>query len=162
MSKVYYPLVNIEDVISILSKIAIFGGFTEVQLYEIFKLLKVASYAEGEYIYKRGDEPRYIYIIQRGEVKISLDSKGVSFELISLSVGNSFGETSVIGIQSHSASALAVAATDLIVLERSALLNIFETDKELFGMLILNIARETARRLQKTDEMLIDYILKNK
>lgn len=160
MSKVYYPLLHVEEVVPILSEIAVFGGLSDAQLYKIFKLLKTATYDEGEYIYRRGDAPSHIYIIKTGEVKIMIDADNVSLELISLSVGGCFGETSVIGIQPHSSSALAVKSAELIVLERSVLLEIFETDKELFAMLVLNIAREAARRLHKSDEVLAEYIFK--
>ena len=162
MSKVYYPLLHIEEVIPILNKIAIFGGFNEKQLYEIFKLLKTVHYDEGETIYQHGEPPSHIYIIRQGEVKIIFDSDEGSLEIITFGVGDCFGETSVIGIQPHFTTALAVVPVELIVLERSVLLNIYETDKELFGMLILNIAREMARRLHKSDKALVDYTLKKK
>ncbi len=73
-------------------------------------------------------------------------------------MGDCFGETAAIGIQPHSASALAVEDTELIVLSRAALLSIFDSDKELFGMLILNIAREACRRLHKSDEIFLHYV----
>lgn len=159
-SKVYYPLLEVEEVIHILNKIAIFGALTEQQLYEIFKLLKTTEYGEGEYVYRIGDAPSHIYIIEKGEIRIVLDAAHVSLELISLEVGDCFGETSVIGIQPHSSSAVAVKPTKLIVLERQALLNIYETDKELFGMLVMNIARETARRLTKAEVEMSHLLLK--
>ena len=159
--KIYTPLKDVEYVISILNKIAIFGGLTEKQLFEVFKLLKKVDYASGEYVYKQGDAASYIYIIKKGEVKLSVDNGHDSYELISYSAGDCFGETSVIGIQSHSSSALAVTDTELIILEHGSLLSLFERDKELFGMLILNIAREMSRRLNKSDEILAQYLLKN-
>ena len=45
--------------------------------------------------------------------------------------------------------------------DSGSLLSLFEKDKELFGMLILNIAREMSRRLNKSDEILAQYLLKN-
>lgn len=159
MNKIYYPLIHVEEVIKILNKIAIFGGLSEKQLYPLFKLLKIVNYEEGEYIFKRGDEPSHIYIIKNGKVKILIDKNGSALEIITYGPGDCFGETSAIGIQIHSSSALVVENAELIVLERSALLNIFETDKELFGMLILNIARETARRLHQSDEVLEKFLL---
>ena len=38
------PLLEIEKVIPILSKITIFGGLTDNQLYSVFKLLEKTSY----------------------------------------------------------------------------------------------------------------------
>lgn len=157
-SKVYYPLFDIENVLPILSKIAIFGGLSDKQLYTIFRLLQKVSYKAGEFIFKQGDSPNHIYIIRSGEVKIVADAEEAPLEIITFGVGDCFGETAVIGIQKHSAGALAVEDTELIILSRPALLSIFDSDKELFGLLILNIAREACRRLHKTDEILLHYV----
>ncbi|MBF0571034.1 MAG: cyclic nucleotide-binding domain-containing protein [Candidatus Omnitrophica bacterium] len=163
MEKVYYPLIAIDEVSALLNKISVFGSLNNSQLQEVFKLLKTVKYGEGEFIYKRGDASSYIYIIKQGEVKMVIDNEDVFLELISFRQGDCFGETSVIGIQSHSSSALAVKPTELIVLEPGSLLSIFETDPEVFGILILNIARETARRLRQSNEALVQYmIMKNK
>lgn len=160
--KTYAPLVDIRSILSILSEIAIFGGLNDRQLDEIFCLLKTVSYAEGEYVYRQGEAPSHIYIIRTGEVRVVYDLDGVPLELASFKTGDCFGETSVIGIQPHSSNVVVVKPVELIVLERSALLNIFEKDKELFGMLILNIARETSRRLYKLDEALAKYVANNR
>ena len=108
---------------------------------------------------RQGGSPSHIYIIESGEVKIVYDLDGTTLELALFKTGDCFGETSVIGIMPHSASAIAITPVDLIVLERSAILSIFEMDKELFGMLILNIARETSRRLYRLDETVANYVL---
>jgi CRP-like cAMP-binding protein len=63
----------------------------------------------------------------------------------------------VIGIQDHSASAVVIDQSVLLVLSRQILMTLFETDKGLFSLLILNIAREIARRLHHTDEILLHY-----
>ncbi len=161
-SKKCKPIEHFEELLPIVSKIAIFGGFTDAQLKEIFKLLKKVSYNEGEFIFRQGDEPSSIYIIKSGEVKIVVDRPDISLELMDFFAGDCLGETSVIGIQSHSVCAVTIKSTELIVLEKAALFSLFETDKELFGLLILNIARETARRLHKMDETMINYLLSSR
>ena len=52
---------------------------------------------------------------------------------------------------------MTLTGADLVVLPASALHTLFEQDAKLFGMLILNIAREACRRLHKTDEILLHY-----
>ena len=64
----------------------------------------------------------------------------------------------MIGIQTHSVSTVAVEPTELMVLSRDDLMSIFESDKELFGILMMNIAREASRRLHQTDELLLHYL----
>ena len=57
----------------------------------------------------------------------------------------------------HSATALVVEDAELLVLSQEALRTLYREDAPLFGLLILNIAREACRRLQKTDEILLHY-----
>ena len=156
--KIYQKLSDNEKVTSILSKISIFGGLTKKQLNFIFTLLQSVSYKEGERIFEAGEEPTHIYIIGSGEVKIVVDINTEPLEIFSFTIGNCFGETALIGIQPHSATAVAVVDTELIVLSGEALLSIAEHDKTLFSLLMLNIAREACRRLHKTDEILLHYV----
>jgi len=159
MDKIYNPVLDVEEIRPFLNKISLFGGLNDKQLEEILKLLKTVKYDKGEYIYKRGEALSFIYIIKQGEVKLKIEEKGVFLDLINFKKGECFGETSVIGIQSHFSNALAVKPTELIVLEPAKLLSIYESNKETFGMLVLNIARETARRLHQSNETLVQYML---
>ena len=158
--KEYLPLVKVEDVLSVLNKISIFGGLSREQISHVIKLLKKVFYSADEYIFRKGEEPSHIYIVRSGEVKIVVDADEGPLEIIAFETGHCFGETAVIGIQPHPASAVAVKDTELIVLSREALLSIFDSDKELFGVLMLNIAREACRRLHQTDEILLHYVFR--
>jgi len=163
MEKTLSAILNDREMLPFLDKITVFNGLSNLQLEKVCKLLKTVKYEEGEFIYKRGDALNNIYIIKQGEVKMIFEDKGLFLELISFKAGDCFGETSVIGIQTHSSNALIVKPTELIVLEPGKLLNIYDTDKELFSLLILNIARETSRRLHQSNEALIQHMVtKNK
>lgn len=153
------PLLEVEKVLPILDKISIFGGLTESQLYQIFKRLKLVHYQAGETIFTEGDSASYIYIVEAGQVDLVFDVAGQPQLKAQLTPGTCFGETSVIGIQPHSATTIAMEKTDLLVLSGEALDDLFNTDKELFAMLILNIARESCRRLCKTNQQLRSYMV---
>ena len=154
-----YALLDIDEVIPILSDISIFAGLSDAQLYELFKLLQKTRYSAGEKIFEEGEEPSHIYIVQSGSVKLVVNAEDTPLELILFEEGQCFGETSVIGIQPHAATAVCVEDTSLIVLSRNALLSLYKSDLEMFSTLILNIAREACRRLAKTDEILLHYVV---
>lgn len=157
--KIYLPLLDIEEVLPVLDKISILAGFSDKQLYSLFRLLEKVSYKVGEIIFEQGQEPSHIYIIQTGKIKLFISKDGTPFELIEFDQGHCFGEASVIGIQPHAATAVAVEDTELIVLSRTTLLSIYKTDLEIFSILILNIAREVCRRLHASSETLLHYKL---
>jgi CRP/FNR family cyclic AMP-dependent transcriptional regulator len=158
--KQLFPLLDIEDVLRILNEISIFAGLSDKQLYTLFRLLEKTRYKKGEKVFEQGSQPSHIYIIQSGSVKLVINEKSNPLELIVLGQGQCFGETSVIGIQPHAATAVTAEDTELIVLSRNALLSLIKTDLNLFSILILNIAREACRRLYKTDEILLHYVLR--
>lgn len=160
--KTYLPLTDIENVLPILDKIAIFGGLNEKQLHVVFKLLKKVSYDKNDIIFKRGESPSQVYIVRSGKVKLYVDAQGEKLELVEFNVGSCFGESSLIGIESHTANAVAVEKTELIVLSGQALLSLYNCDVSTYAMIILNIARETSRRLHKADDTLLHYYLLGK
>lgn len=158
-NKNYFPLTDIENILPILDKIAIFGGLSEKQLFNVFKVLKKVSYDEGELIFKRGDPPSQVYIIKKGRVKLYVEAEGTKLELVEFGVGSCFGESSFIGIEAHTADAIAIENTELIVLTGQGLLTLYNQDKEAYVMILLNIARETSRRLHQADNTLLHYYL---
>jgi CRP-like cAMP-binding protein len=158
-NKHYSPLMDVENVLTILNKISIFAGLSDKQLYVLFRQLEEVSYQAGEYIFQQGDQPSHIYIVRTGKVKLVVTDGQTPLELIEFDQGHCFGETAVIGILPHEASSIAAENTRLIVLSRSALLSLYKSDIELFCILILNIAREACRRLHQTDEILLHYVL---
>ena len=154
-----YALLEIDEVLPILNEISIFAGLSDVQLRKLFQLLRKTSYKAGEKVFEEGEEPSHIYIVQSGSVKLVVNAEDTPLELIVFEEGQCFGETSVIGIQPHAATAVCVEDTELIVLSRNTLLSLYKSDLELFSTLILNIAREACRRLAKTDEILLHYVI---
>lgn len=153
------PLLDIEKRLPALKHISLFGGFSAAQLRSISALLKKIDYRAGETIFRQGDLPSYIYIVMNGKVRLAFDIEQHPLSNISFGPGDCFGETSVIGIQPHTASTIAVDDTELLVMSREALMSVFDTDKELFGLLVLNIAREASRRLHRADSLLIQQAL---
>ena len=154
------PFTQQQKVIDILNQISIFGALSESDLYEVFRQLKQVSYKAGEIIFEQDSEPDYIYIVLEGAVQISSHgnlSPEQEVEIAYMDVGQCFGEISVIGIQPHTGRAKVLEDSELLVLSSAALFSFHENNPTLFGLLVLNIAREACRRLYKTNEILLQY-----
>ena len=141
----------------ILHHVTIFAGVTDIGFEKLCNECGVIECSTGDVFIREGTPAKEIYIILEGKIKIVLDIENDPLELIELHSGDCIGETSVIGIQRHSASAVVTEPATLLVLSRDVLMDIYNRDKEFFSLLILNIARELARRLLKTDTMLLHY-----
>jgi CRP/FNR family cyclic AMP-dependent transcriptional regulator len=162
IEKYRLPLLDVENVLPILNQIAIFGGLDDAQLYTVFHMLEVEHYKKGEFIFRQGDAPSHIRIIRSGRVHIVEYIDGTPMELCEFKTGDCFGETSVLAIHPHTAHALAIEDTELLVIPRDKLFRLYESDPKLFGMLMMNIAREACRRLNKTEEIMLHYALEKK
>jgi len=150
-------LLDVGRVLPVLNKISLFGGLDDTQLFVLFRHLHGAFCRAGETIFQQGDPPSHIYIILTGRVKIITEVEQTPLELVEYGEGHCFGETAAIGILAHSATALAVVDTELIVLPISTLRELAHEAPPLFGMLMFNLAREACRRLHRTDEVLLHY-----
>jgi CRP-like cAMP-binding protein len=162
IEKYRLPLLDIENVLPILNKIAILGGLDDAQLYTVFRMLETEHYHKGEFVFHQGDSPTHIRIVRSGRIRMVENVQGTPLELFEFQTGDCFGETSVIAIQQHTASALVVEDTELLVIPREKLFALYDSDAKLFGMLMMNIAREACRRLSRTEEVMLHYALEGK
>lgn len=136
----------------------LFGGLSEEQARHVFSRLSTRRYKAGEVVFHQDDFASHIYIVLSGTVQLVFDFYSQPLIKTDLHFGDCFGETSVIGIQTHSTSAVIVDDVQLLVFNKSLLLELFEEDKELFAQIVLNIARETCRRSNQTDQLLAQQL----
>jgi len=147
-----------DKVCSILDKISIFGGLTIKQLDCIFDSLQERTYKKNEIIFKEKESPNCIYIVLEGSVNLFKGKSTNQFILHNFKEGELFGETSLIGIQSHTASAKANTDTRIILFPKTALFSLYKEHLDIFSIIILNIAREACRRLSTADNLLEAYV----
>jgi CRP-like cAMP-binding protein len=160
--KTFMPLEDIESVLHILSDIAIWGGISDDQRDKIFRLLEIGMFQKGEHIFRKGDEPSHIYIVKKGKIDLMIGDEDVHLAKKTLVAGECFGVASLMAMQTHTSTAITLEDSEIMVLSRQALLQLQEEDIKLFALLIMNIARELARRLKLTDDILIDYMKTHK
>jgi len=146
-----------EKLRSILKSVTIFSGIDDTNLEKIYSQCEVIAKKAGDVIIEEGTDATQIFILLSGRVKIVLNLHKEPLEIVELDSGHCVGEASIIGIQKHCASAVIMEDSEVLVFPRHVLMEIYESDKELFSLLILNIARELARRLYNTDQALLKY-----
>ncbi len=140
--------------ISVLSKTPIFSAIEKNKLLDLYKRCETITVNQGESIIEEDTGAQEIYVVLEGGVSILLKKDTKFIEVASFGVGHCIGEASVIGIQNHSATVKAREQSTFLVLSRPILMSLYEDDLPLFALLVLNIARELARRLKDTDHYL--------
>ena len=153
----YIPLRNPGSVLSILSSISFLGGVSDTQRDKIFCRLEVGQFKQGECVSQHGEAAEHIYIITKGKIDLLLTDNNIEVRKRDFNVGDCFGEAAFLAMNNDTASFMAAEDCELVVLSRQSLNQLRHEEPELFSTLIMNIARELARKLQYTDNILLQY-----
>ena len=156
-----FPLTDFASVSAIIAQLRIFGGTTDAQLATILQRVEMWTLAPGEVVFRKGDEPMHIYVVKSGRIDIQLARDTALLRKHELQIGECFGEASLMSMHRHTATAVAATESELLVLSRKCLIGLKHEDCALFALLMMNLARELARRLYLTDEMLLAATAKN-
>jgi CRP-like cAMP-binding protein len=144
-----------QELVSILDRIAIFGGLELGQQQKLLQLMDEKAFADKEVIFRKGESASCIYVVVEGKVALDFEQDDHPLSDLRLHPGACFGETSVIGVQPHAATARAEGKTRVLAFSSASLFQLYETDLPLFASVILNFAREASRRLHATDELFL-------
>lgn len=153
----YISAADMEEFLKLKTRTTILGGLADEQVLTLLNTMEVAQFEDQQVVFHCGDPASAIYIVLRGAVQLDFGDEMHPLSQIEFQPGDCFGETSVIGIQPHSASAVARGDVTLLTLTTNALHALYEEDTKLFAMLLLNIAREASRRLHHTDSLFLAY-----
>ncbi len=153
----FTPLQDVQSVVCILSKISFLGGVSDEQRARIFRLLETGAFKKGEYISKKGEQPTHIYIIVKGRVDLLITDSDTAIKKRAFGIGDCFGEAALMSMNNNTASFVAAEESQIVVISKRALNQLRREDLELFCILVMNIARDLARKLQYTDEILLDH-----
>jgi CRP/FNR family transcriptional regulator, cyclic AMP receptor protein len=80
------------------------------------------AYEDGQLICREGELSEEMFVIQSGKVRIVKDRGGIEVQLAVLEKGDFFGEMSLLEGLPRDASAIAVGATQVLVMSSGALL----------------------------------------
>jgi|SRR5258706_2978767 CRP/FNR family cyclic AMP-dependent transcriptional regulator len=142
-----------------LRDIGVFGGLTDEALQDLASSLKILKRGSDEVIFRDGDQAREFYVILRGEVEVFKALKGgAEARLATLTPGHWFGEMSVLDAHPRSASVRALSPCRLLVVTARDLDALYRRDLKSYTLVVLNVARELARRLRLVDELVADFV----
>jgi cGMP-dependent protein kinase len=127
-----------------LSRLALFAGLDRSELQTLVRMTGEATFGEGAWIVRRGQDEVGLYMIVEGEIGVVYDGE----ELAVLSRGSFFGEISALLGEPTVADVLARAPTRCLVVPtqdvRRFLLG--------FPLVMFHVLQTEARRLKTADE----------
>jgi CRP-like cAMP-binding protein len=111
----------------------------------------------GEVIFEEGDTGDQIFIIQRGKVRISKKAGDKLHVLAVLSKGDFFGEMAIVNNVKRTATAIAVAQTQLLSFNRQGFINMINKNAQI----AMNVIDKLCRRLQNMNMQIQHMVKKN-
>ncbi len=139
----------------VISHVRIFGGVTDAQSGSLLGHLELWEVPAGQAIFRKGDEPAGIYIVRRGRIDLQITDSSLVIHKHALCIGECFGEASFMSMHCHTSTAVAAEDSEVLVLTGRELNRLRHANLQLFALLMMNLARELARRLYLTDTMLL-------
>ncbi|XP_063293466.1 cyclic nucleotide-gated cation channel beta-1 isoform X2 [Pelobates fuscus] len=108
---------------NIVSRVILFQGCDRQMIYDMLKRLRSVVYLPGDYVCKKGEIGREMYIIKAGEVHVLGGPEGQTV-LVSLKAGSVFGEISLLALgggNRRTANVVAHGFTNLFILDKKDL-----------------------------------------
>lgn len=132
----------------------LFEGLDERALGELGEGSKLRHYRRGDTIFREGDAGNCIFAVVDGLVKVFVTSpKGEDLVLATVGRAEVFGELSLIDGSDRSASAEAVDATSLLIVERMSFLDLLQRRPELVGRLLRAVGAQLRRLTDQAGDL---------
>lgn len=143
-----------------LQKIILFKGFTKDELELVSGLLQARQIKSGTIIFTAQMPAEALYIIQSGNVRVSITTReGSEVGLVLLGPGDFFGELALLQEQTRMVTARAETTTDLILLTRKDFQALIDLDPRLGARILMVIAKLLALRVKAQESKLKDLLL---
>jgi len=138
-----------------LRRCPLFSRVDDATLLRCMESLRSRRYRRNETIFHQGDPGDSLYVIESGAVKIVLpDPEGEEGAIIAtLGPGDFFGELALLDGEEHSATAVALEATEAQVLRRDAFDRLVDEDPNLRRALFAGLVGELRRLTQHVGEL---------
>jgi CRP/FNR family transcriptional regulator, cyclic AMP receptor protein len=139
--------------VDLLRQIPVFAGLSEEALSVLAQAVDEVDYQAGEIVVREGEPGNRMFIILSGSVEV-VKNLGQPREtaLDVMRSRNFLGEMSIVDSVVRSASVRALENSRLFSLRGIDLYRLFKRFPEQYAIVILNIARDLARRLRALDE----------
>lgn len=132
-----------------LSRLPVFAGVDSAALAMLSELTVTRECGTGEVIVREGEPGDRMYFVRRGRVRVV---KAPAVTLAEFGPGDFFGEMSLVESVVRSASVVALEPTEVCTLRGLDFYELYRRRPEQYGIVMLNIARDLARRLRRLDE----------
>jgi CRP/FNR family transcriptional regulator/CRP/FNR family cyclic AMP-dependent transcriptional regulator len=140
----------------LLRRIDLFADLTDREADTVLDVMREKTVSRGTTVFHQFDSRGGLYLILAGSVKITRSGRdGREVTVAVLNEGNFFGEMSLLDGQPRSASATALLASRLLVLDREH----FQRSVLAHPRIVTKLLRELSKRLRAADQTIENLAL---
>jgi CRP-like cAMP-binding protein len=141
--------------LDLLKKTLIFADLDEGELARVAEICQEQTFQSGEVIFKEGDPGNRLYVIAKGEVRISRTIPGSGEEALAvLKPGACFGEMSVFDRSERSTDAISNGPSTLVTISRPDFELVLDFNRDLAFKVLWSVTRMLSTRLRATNDNL--------
>jgi signal transduction histidine kinase len=121
--------IELDSIVKFLLKTDYFKSIPENELYNLARNMKRKRYKKNEIIFKENEEGDSFYIIESGQVEVSIEHSNIEKKRLSIKeMYQGFGELSIIDKQSRSATVKCLEDTSLLILDNESFERLIEDE----------------------------------
>ena len=145
------------SILNIIKGCPLFYELYDEEIMHIVEKCRVLNLQPDDVIFKDGDNGQEIYLILSGSAQVK---KG-TYSLANLRKGDLFGEMVLLKENTRNASVISDNYTDVLIINYSDIFDFYESNKKIFSILMLNLARLMSTRLKKAGEDIKELKIEN-
>ncbi len=135
-------------------KIPIFKHFHDDEIFALSGIIKTINLKPESFLFKEGDTGFDVFLLKKGEVSLQKETPFGPQLLLSVMVGDMFGEMNFIDRTSRTADAYIPRETEIYLLPFANLEDMIEKNKELGASLYWSFWKSLSDKLRSSNEVL--------
>ena len=145
--------------LELLKQAAIFSSLEDDELARVAEICKEQTFKFGQSIFKEGEPGNRLYIVSKGDVRISRQVPGSGEEALTvLKPGACFGEMSVFDRSERSTDAIANTDCTLVTITRPDFEILLDFNRDIAYKVLWSVVRLLSERLRITNDNLRSFL----
>jgi thioredoxin reductase/Fe-S-cluster-containing hydrogenase component 2/CRP-like cAMP-binding protein len=118
---------SVLDLLEEVARLPLFKPLTRLQIREALVHCQLRPLAPGEFVFRRGEYPEFLYAVLQGEIGIE-SRPGISDEVVRFGPGQFFGEMALIAGRRHQRNAKAIKESLILAIDQSTMARLIRTN----------------------------------
>ncbi len=132
------------------------ANFSAQELQQLSSFGDSRTFEQDEVVIRHGDENDHLYLVLKGRLEVFQNVDGRELSVAELEAGDSLGEVSVFDPGPASALVKAVVESEVWLITRDSLDNLFAANPKVAYRLVSRIATCLSKRLREMNDKLVD------